>query len=170
METDMELNKGTSFNNDGGTILGKQNDVNTTNKNTEKEKEFTKKAKNLFVGTACILSSFFSVKSQNCEKTREKPKWMVKFLLIVFCVLLSLAIPILIQGHLNVWFRDMFNPEGWMILRPNLRIASTLLCYCITEMCALFFLRKSQSKKWLFKLQIILTFMWSVFIAMLYEP
>ena len=50
----------------------------------------------------------------------------------VWCVVLSILIPFFVQHPLNVLFRDLFNQNEGLILKPHLRVISTLTCFIIT--------------------------------------
>ena len=54
-----------------------------------------------------------------------------KVVLLTMTILVALLTPVLLQGHLNVIFRNLFNPSGWIVLVPGLRVVSTLVCYGI---------------------------------------
>ena len=95
---------------------------------------------------------------------------MKKTALIVLCVLASLMIPIFIQSPLNFLFRDLFNPPDWIILQPHLRVISTILCFAITYGTGYYLLNRAKSKKWLFVLHAVLTFLWCGLIALLAMP
>ncbi len=88
--------------------------------------------------------------------------------LIVLCVFISILLPIFIQHPINVVFRDLFNPPGWKYLISNLRVISTLVCFAITCGIGIICLRFAKTKRWLFILHAILTFLWCVFIAVLF--
>lgn len=90
---------------------------------------------------------------------------IVKALLITICVVISLTTPFFIQWDLNVLFRDLYNPEGCIVLIPELRIESTLTCFRITYILGVFFLYKAESKAWLYILHVICTFLWVVIVA-----
>lgn len=88
-----------------------------------------------------------------------------KTLLIVLCVLDALVLPLFIQHPLNVLFRDLLNPDGWMILQPRFRIMSTIVCLLITYASSLLFLILSKPPKWLYVLHAICTILWTLYIA-----
>ena len=90
-----------------------------------------------------------------------------KVVLLIMTILVTLLTPVLLQGHLNVIFRDLFNPEGCIILTPELRVVSTLVCYAITAAAggALLHIARMR-KRWLAILFFVLTFLWTVFVAM----
>ena len=90
---------------------------------------------------------------------------MKKAVLVTLCVLVSLLIPGFIQSPLNFLFRDLFNPPECKILLPYLRVISTILCFAITYGIGYYLLYKSKSKRWLFILHAVLTFLWCGFIA-----
>lgn len=89
---------------------------------------------------------------------------------ITSCVVLSIFLPVFIQVPLNFLFRDLFNPSGCIILKPNLRIISALLCFMITYIIGFFILRNAKAKLWLFILHAILTFLWCVLWALAMMP
>lgn len=89
-----------------------------------------------------------------------------KVVLLIMTIMVALFTPVLLQGHLNVIFRDLFNPEGCIILIPELRVVSTLVCYAITAAAGGFFLHISRiHKRWLTILFFVLTFLWTVLVA-----
>lgn len=86
-------------------------------------------------------------------------------IMIKLCVLVSILLPLSIQSSLNELIRDMCNPPERIILLPNLRVISTLTCFSITYCLSLFCLISAKSKRWLFVLHAILTFLWCGFVA-----
>ena len=89
-----------------------------------------------------------------------------KALLLIMTIMVALFTPVLLQGHLNVIFRNLFNPEGCIILTPELRVVSTLVCYGITAAAGGTLLRISKiHKHWLAILFFVLTFLWTAFVA-----
>lgn len=89
-----------------------------------------------------------------------------KVVLLIMAILVALFTPVLLQGHLNVIFRDLFNPEGCIILTPGLRMMSTLVCYAITAAAGGALLHISRiHKRWLTILFFVLTFLWTVLVA-----
>lgn len=92
---------------------------------------------------------------------------MLKKVFILLSVVISITFPILIQSSLNTLLRDLFNPEGWIILIPSLRILSTLICLTITYVPSLFLLIKANSSKWLYIAHAICCFLWTFFVAMI---
>lgn len=55
-----------------------------------------------------------------------------KVLLLIMTIVVALLTPVMLQYHLNVIFRNLFNPQGFIVLIPELRVVSTLVCYGIT--------------------------------------
>ena len=89
-----------------------------------------------------------------------------KVALLIMTILVALFTPMLLQDHLNVIFRDLFNPEGCIILTPGLRVVSTLVCYAITATAGGTLLHISRiHKRWLTVLFCVLTFLWTGFVA-----
>lgn len=72
---------------------------------------------------------------------------MKKVGIIILCVVFSIIFPFFAQGYLNILFRDLFNPPGWIILQPHLRVISTLLCFAITYGIGYYLLKWAKSKK-----------------------
>lgn len=69
------------------------------------------------------------------EETNTNPDTLSKtdkVVLLTMTIMVALLTPVLLQYKLNVIFRDLFNPEGCVILTPGLRVVSTLVCYAIT--------------------------------------
>lgn len=88
-----------------------------------------------------------------------------KVFFILITILFVLVIPFFIQYPINVWFRDTFQDSG-IILKPGLRVVSTLVCYVITAAAGWILLHFSGIKKWwLTILFFVLTFLWTVLIA-----
>ena len=89
-----------------------------------------------------------------------------KVALLIMTILVALFTPVLLQGHLNVIFRDLFNSEGWIVLIPELRVVSTSVCYANTAAAGWTLLRISRiHKRWLTILFLVLTFLWTGFVA-----
>ena len=88
-----------------------------------------------------------------------------KDIIIVIVVIISIFAPFFIQGHINTLFRDVFNPSGCIVLKPYLRVISTLVCFFIVYGIGLYLLMLVKSRRLLFILHAILTFLWCVFIA-----
>ena len=105
----------------------------------------------------------------NNKETNNNPNTLSKtdkVLLLIMAILVALFTPVLLQGHLNVVFRDLFNPEGCIILTPGLRVVSTLVCYGITAAAGGALLHISRiHKRWLTILFFVLTFLWTGFVA-----
>ena len=89
-----------------------------------------------------------------------------KVVLLIMTIIAALLTPVLLQGHLNVIFRDLFNPSGWIVLVPGLRVVSTLVCYGIAAAAGGTLLRIARiHKRWLTVLFFVLTFLWTFFVA-----
>lgn len=89
-----------------------------------------------------------------------------KVALLIMTILVALLTPMLLQGHLNVIFRNLFNPPGCIVLVPGLRVMSTLVCYGITAAAGGTLLRIARiHKRWLTVLFFVLTFLWTGFVA-----
>ena len=89
-----------------------------------------------------------------------------KVVLLIMTVMVALLTPVLLQGHLNVIFRNLFNPPGWIVLVPGLRVVSTLVCYGITVAAGGTLLRIARiHKHWLTVLFFVLTFLWTGLVA-----
>lgn len=96
----------------------------------------------------------------------DTPSKTNKVVFLVMTIIAALLTPVLLQGHLNVIFRDLFNPPGCIILVPELRVVSTLVCYAITTVAGGFLLHRSGIRKqWLSILFFVLTFLWTFFVA-----
>lgn len=96
----------------------------------------------------------------------DTPSKADKVVLLIMTVMVALLTPVLLQGHLNVIFRNLFNPSGWIVLVPGLRVVSTLVCYAITAAAGRFLLHFSGiRKRWLTVLFFVLTFLWTGFVA-----
>lgn len=98
------------------------------------------------------------------NKTCEKP---VKWPYIVFCVFISLVWPIFLQSYLNMLFRDLFNPEGWIVLQLKYRIWSMVTCMVIMYGLGFFLLRLARSPIWLYIVHFVCVVLWTGFIAAL---
>lgn len=88
----------------------------------------------------------------------------------VWCVVLSILIPLFVQYPLNVLFRDLFNQNGIIILKPHLRVISTLVCFAITYCIGVKLLNKGNAGLVLRISHAILTFLWCCFWALLLMP
>ena len=100
-------------------------------------------------------------------KMNRKRKSFWNIITITLCVLVSILLPLIIQSPLNRLFRNLYNPPGWIVLQPHLRVISTLLCIVITYGIGFYCLVLANSKRWLFILHAILTILWCGFIAVL---
>ena len=87
--------------------------------------------------------------------------------LLWVCVIVSILLPIIIQGPINTLFRDLFNPPGWNILKPNLRVISTLVCYFINICVGFSCLALAKAEKPLFVWHAVLAFLWCGFVALI---
>lgn len=101
------------------------------------------------------------------NRTRE---FFWNIILVTLCVFVSIVLPLTIQSPLNRLFRNLYNPPGWIVLQPDLRIISTVLCIVITYGIGFYCLILAKSKRWLFILHAILTVLWCGFIAFLLMP
>lgn len=115
------------------------------------------------MGHDCVMKS-----EKNNNFGTPKPRTHVT--LLVLTIATALGIPILLQSPLNILFRDLFNPPGWRILLPNLRVLSTLICFLITYVVGFIMLKKRDTKLSLFIIHAILTFLWCGFVALLLLP
>ena len=96
----------------------------------------------------------------------DTPSKAHKVVLLIMTIVTALLVPVLLQGHLNVIFRDLFNPPGWIVLVPGLRVASTLVCYGIAAAAGGTLLRIARiHKRWLTVLFFVLTFLWTSLVA-----
>ena len=96
----------------------------------------------------------------------DTPSKAHKVVFLIMTIVAALLVPVLLQGHLNVLFRDLFNPPGWIVLVPGLRVMSTLVCYGITAAAGRLLLHFSGiRKRWLTILFFVLTFLWTGFVA-----
>ena len=115
-----------------------------------------------------MIGEYSSMNNPNNE-TNNNPDTLSKtdkLLLLIMTILVALLIPVLLQGHLNVIFRNLFNPPGCIVLVPGLRVVSTLVCYGITAAAGGTLLRIARiHKRWLTVLFFVLTFLWTGFVA-----
>ena len=88
----------------------------------------------------------------------------------VWCVILSILIPILTQHPINMLFRDLFNQNGGLILKPHLRVISTLFCFIITVYIGDKLLNKGNASTILRISYAVVTFMWCCIWALLLMP
>lgn len=96
----------------------------------------------------------------------DTPSKADKVVLLIVTVMVALLTPVMLQGHLNVLFRDLFNPPGCIVLVPGLRVVSTLVCYGIAAAAGGTLLRIARiHKRWLTVLFFVLTFLWTGFVA-----
>ena len=105
----------------------------------------------------------------NTNKETNNPDTLSKthkVALLIMTVVVALLTPVLLQGHLNVIFRDLFNPLDCIVLVPGLRVVSTLVCYGIAAAAGGTLLRITRiHKRWLTVLFFVLTFLWTGFVA-----
>ena len=90
---------------------------------------------------------------------------MEKFSRIFVCIIISTLLPLNMQHPMNLLFRALFNPEGWIVLQPQFRIASTLVCILITWFLGWNLLYKGGFRLWVFILHAVLTFCWGVVVS-----
>ena len=89
-----------------------------------------------------------------------------KAVFLVMTIVTALLVPVLLQGHLNVIFRNLFNPLDCIVLVPGLRVVSTLVCYGIAAAAGGTLLRIARiHKRWLTVLFFVLTFLWTCLAA-----
>lgn len=101
------------------------------------------------------------------NNTPATPSKAHKAVFLIMTIVTALLVPVLLQGHLNVIFRNLFNPSGWIVLVPGLRVMSTLVCYGLTAAAGRLLLRISGiRKRWLTVLFFVLTFLWTGFVAL----
>lgn len=104
--------------------------------------------------------------NKETNNTTATPNKAHKAAFLTMTVMVALLTPVLLQGHLNVIFRDLFNPPGWIVLVPGLRVVSTLVCYGIAAAAGGTLLRIARiHKRWLTVLFFVLTFLWTGFVA-----
>lgn len=98
--------------------------------------------------------------------TPDTPSKADKVVFLIMTIVAALLVPVLLQGHLNVIFRNLFNPSGCIVLVPGLRVASTLVCYGIAAAAGGTLLRIARiHKRWLTVLFFVLTFLWTGLVA-----
>lgn len=89
-----------------------------------------------------------------------------KAVFLIMTIVTALLVPVFLQGHLNVIFRNLFNPQGCVVLTPELRVASTLVCYGIAAAAGGTLLRIARiHQRWLTVLFFVLTFLWTGLVA-----
>ena len=105
----------------------------------------------------------------NNKETNNNPDTLSKadkVVLLIMTIVTALLVPVLLQGHLNVIFRNLFNPQDCIVLVPGLRVVSTLVCYGITAAAGGTLLRITRiHKRWLTVLFFVLTFLWTGLVA-----
>jgi hypothetical protein len=105
----------------------------------------------------------------NNKETNNNPDTLSKankVVLLIMTIVVALLTPVLLQGHLNVIFRNLFNPPGCIVLVPGLRVVSTLVCYGIAAAAGGTLLRIARiHKRWLTVLFFVLTFLWTGLVA-----
>ena len=96
----------------------------------------------------------------------DSPSKADKVVLLIMTIVTALLVPVFLQGHLNVIFRNLFNPLDCIVLAPGLRVVSTLVCYGITAAAGGTLLRIARiHKRWLTVLFFVLTFLWTGLVA-----
>ena len=104
--------------------------------------------------------------NKETSNTPATPSKAHKAVFLIMTIVTALLVPVLLQGHLNVLFRDLFNPLDCIVLVPGLRVVSTLVCYGITVAAGGTLLRIARiHKRWLTVLFFVLTFLWTGFVA-----
>jgi hypothetical protein len=104
--------------------------------------------------------------NKETNNTPDTPSKAHKAVFLIMTIVTALLVPVLLQGHLNVLFRDLFNPSGWIVLVPGLRVVSTLVCYGIAAAAGGALLRIARiHKRWLTVLFFVLTFLWTGLVA-----
>lgn len=100
------------------------------------------------------------------NNTPATPSKAHKAVFLIMTIVTALLVPVLLQGHLNVIFRNLFNPLDCIVLVPGLRVVSTLVCYGITAAAGGTLLRIARiHKRWLTVLFFVLTFLWTGLVA-----
>lgn len=100
------------------------------------------------------------------SNTPATPSKAHKAVFLIMTIVTALLVPVLLQGHLNVIFRNLFNPLDCIVLVPGLRVVSTLVCYGITAAAGRLLLRiLGIRKRWLTVLFFVLTFLWTGLVA-----
>ena len=96
----------------------------------------------------------------------DTPSKAHKAVFLIMTIVTALLVPVLLQGHLNVIFRNLFNPLDCIVLVPGFRVVSTLVCYGITAAAGGTLLRIARiHKRWLTVLFFVLTFLWTGLVA-----
>lgn len=96
----------------------------------------------------------------------DTPSKAHKAVFLIMTITVALLTPVLSQGHLNVIIRNLFNPQGCIVLTPELRVMSTLVCYGITAAAGGTLLRIARiHQRWLTVLFFVLTFLWTGLVA-----
>ena len=104
--------------------------------------------------------------NKETNNTTATPSKAHKAVFLIMTIVTALLVPVLLQGHLNVIFRNLFNPLDSIVLVPGLRVVSTLVCYGITAAAGGTLLRIARiHKRWLTVLFFVLTFLWTFFVA-----
>ena len=104
--------------------------------------------------------------NKETSNTPATPSKAHKAVFLIMTIVTALLVPVLLQGHLNVIFRDLFNPQDCIVLVPGVRVVSTLVCYGITVAAGGTLLRIARiHKRWLTVLFFVLTFLWTGFVA-----
>lgn len=108
----------------------------------------------------------FSMNPNKETNNTDTPSKAHKAVFLIMTIMVALLTPVLSQGHLNVIIRNLFNPQGCIVLTPELRVVSTLVCYAITAAAGrLLLLFSGIRKRWLTVLFFVLTFLWTGFVA-----
>ena len=104
--------------------------------------------------------------NKETSNTPATPSKAHKAVFLIMTIVTALLVPVLLQGHLNVIFRNLFNPLDCIVLVPGLRVVSTLVCYGITAAAGGTLLRITRiHKRWLTVLFFVLTFLWTGLVA-----
>ena len=104
--------------------------------------------------------------NKETSNTPATPSKAHKAVFLIMTIVTALLVPVLLQGHLNVIFRNLFNPLDCIVLVPGVRVVSTLVCYGITVAAGGTLLRIARiHKRWLTVLFFVLTFLWTGLVA-----
>lgn len=87
----------------------------------------------------------------------------IKILLFIFLFFF----PFLVQGHLNVLLRDLFNPKGWTVLVPDLRIISTLIVWGVANIFSIWCFRLKKITEKFLRIYLCVSFIYCVIVAVL---
>lgn len=83
----------------------------------------------------------------------------------IWCIVLSILLPLFIQDALNSVVRDFLEFIGLLVEKPYRHLIGAILCFCITYYIGFLILDKGEPNIVLRIAHVILTFLWCANVA-----